>query len=371
MKIAIIAPDYPESDSFKYAFVHSRSKLYTQKNIQVKVFVVSGNPRKYIIDSISVNKNSIKELLEDINAFSPDCLAIHFPKIQMLPLLYKLKQPKVVWIHGHDIMWKFRLDKANNPLHWIFKRIILVPRELVQILLIRKLLKKAAKIVFVSKWIKKTAQLHSLCKYKNSVIIHNPVDTELFKYRNLNNSNTGISLRSFENSKYGLDILIKSLKKDENKDINVDLIGTGALYKKYKHLISRCNSSARIFNRSVKHSELPDLFYQYSFFVAPSRMETQGLAMCEAMSCGLPIIATNIGGIPEFVRHGIDGYLVPPNNPGELKKAIKTLLADKERMLEMSVNASNNIKLVCSIENTVSKEIDLLAQVIKEHKFNG
>ena len=67
-------------------------------------------------------------------------------------------------------------------------------------------------------------------------------------------------------------------------------------------------------NISLNHNEIPELLSKYSVFVAPSRVEAQGVSMCEAMACGLPIVATKVGGIPEFVRDGVDGYLVENEN---------------------------------------------------------
>jgi N-acetyl-alpha-D-glucosaminyl L-malate synthase BshA len=53
-------------------------------------------------------------------------------------------------------------------------------------------------------------------------------------------------------------------------------------------------------------------------FLLPSQLESFGLAALEAMACEVPVIATNVGGLPEVVEHGVDGYLV---EPGDVKSA--------------------------------------------------
>ena len=111
---------------------------------------------------------------------------------------------------------------------------------------------------------------------------------------------------------------------------------------------------------SITHNKIPKIYHNYGFFVAPSRVEAQGLAMCEAMSCGLPVIATNVGGIPEFVRHGVDGYLVPPDNPQAMRQAIIKLVSTKDLFNQMSVNARENIKNICSAHVIIKKEIEIL-----------
>jgi N-acetyl-alpha-D-glucosaminyl L-malate synthase BshA len=57
---------------------------------------------------------------------------------------------------------------------------------------------------------------------------------------------------------------------------------------------------------------------QADLFLLPSQLESFGLAALEAMACEVPVIATNTGGVPEVVEHGVDGYLV---EPGDVKTA--------------------------------------------------
>ncbi|NLI77764.1 MAG: glycosyltransferase [Candidatus Riflebacteria bacterium] len=65
-------------------------------------------------------------------------------------------------------------------------------------------------------------------------------------------------------------------------------------------------------------------------FVAPSREEAFGISICEAMERGVPVVATAVGGIPEIVRDGVDGRLVPPDDPPALAAALRPLLQDGE-----------------------------------------
>ena len=63
-------------------------------------------------------------------------------------------------------------------------------------------------------------------------------------------------------------------------------------------------------------------------FVLASHREPLGVAIMEAMSCGTPVIATNRGGVPELIDHGVDGYLVPPQDNKILAEAIRYLAQD-------------------------------------------
>jgi glycosyltransferase involved in cell wall biosynthesis len=65
--------------------------------------------------------------------------------------------------------------------------------------------------------------------------------------------------------------------------------------------------------------------------VHPARMEGLGVSLLQAASAGVPIVASRVGGIPEAVRDGENGLLVPPGDIAALRAAIETLLADPER----------------------------------------
>jgi len=69
-----------------------------------------------------------------------------------------------------------------------------------------------------------------------------------------------------------------------------------------------------------KQNEIREKLGQADLFLLPSQLESFGLAALEAMACEVPVIATNAGGVPEVVQHGVDGYLV---EPGDVKLAAK------------------------------------------------
>ena len=80
----------------------------------------------------------------------------------------------------------------------------------------------------------------------------------------------------------------------------------------------------------LSDEELTREFASASLFCLPSAHEGFGIVYLEAMSAGLPVIATRSGGAKELVRHGADGFLVEPGRPGALAKLLRRLLADPE-----------------------------------------
>jgi glycosyltransferase involved in cell wall biosynthesis len=63
--------------------------------------------------------------------------------------------------------------------------------------------------------------------------------------------------------------------------------------------------------------------------------ETFGMALCEAMACGTPVVASNFGGFREVVLDGVSGYLTRPQNPRDISLKVNKLLSDQNRAKEM------------------------------------
>ena len=75
-------------------------------------------------------------------------------------------------------------------------------------------------------------------------------------------------------------------------------------------------------------------------FALASHYEGYPIAIMEALAVGLPIVATKVGGVPEGVREGVEGLLVPPKRPDLLADAIESLVRDPQRRAEMSAAAA-------------------------------
>ena len=78
-------------------------------------------------------------------------------------------------------------------------------------------------------------------------------------------------------------------------------------------------------------SDVADILAAGDLFVMPSLSEGLPLALVEAMSFGLPVVVTRVGGVPEVVTDGVEGTLVPPSDPAALAAAIRALLDDPAR----------------------------------------
>jgi glycosyltransferase involved in cell wall biosynthesis len=100
-------------------------------------------------------------------------------------------------------------------------------------------------------------------------------------------------------------------------------------------------------------SDLLSLFRESALLVLSSKIEGLPNAVLEAMSCGRPVVATAVDGLPEVVEHGRTGLLVPPGRPDELAGAMLSLLSDPARATAMGVAAREKIVSSFSMEAMV------------------
>ena len=81
-----------------------------------------------------------------------------------------------------------------------------------------------------------------------------------------------------------------------------------------------------------------------SIVVVPSRMESLPTTVKEAFYLNVPVIGTDVGGIPELIKNNETGILVPPENPSELAQAVNELLFDKEKAKKLATNGNTFVK---------------------------
>jgi glycosyltransferase involved in cell wall biosynthesis len=88
------------------------------------------------------------------------------------------------------------------------------------------------------------------------------------------------------------------------------------------------------FKGLVAPSQLPDYYRKSAILISPSISEAFGMPLVEAMGCGIPVVCTNVGGMPEIAEDGVAGRLVAPGDPQELAEVLIDLLKDGKNLAE-------------------------------------
>jgi colanic acid/amylovoran biosynthesis glycosyltransferase len=172
------------------------------------------------------------------------------------------------------------------------------------------------------------------------------------------------SLQLYKGQKY----LIEACRILKQKEIpfHVDLIGMGVEKKKLAELIERYDLQDRISLMGARTQEevaaiLPsgNCYIQPSIILRKGTMEGIPVALMEAMVNGLPVIATNISGIPELVEDKHSGYLVPPQNPEKLAEALINIYDNYAEANRLAGNGREKVLNEFNLHKNV-KELSIL-----------
>jgi glycosyltransferase involved in cell wall biosynthesis len=149
------------------------------------------------------------------------------------------------------------------------------------------------------------------------------------------------------------------------------IVGDGPLRKKLEDQAEDLNISAHLVFTG-KRKDVPDLLSVMGIFVLPScSREGLGISIIEAMASEKPVVATEIGGIPEVVADEETGYLVPPQNPDALAKAIVNLLQSPQRAKEMGRRGRARFEEKFTKRKMLSEVENLYLNLMKERKHPG
>lgn len=114
--------------------------------------------------------------------------------------------------------------------------------------------------------------------------------------------------------------------------------------------------------------ELVALYREADVFVLPSRGDCFPQAVAEAMACGLPVVATTVGAIPDMVEDGVNGYLVPPRAPAALRRAILALAGSPELRREMGERGLDRARREHDARRNCNLLFDLMCRVARPRR---
>ncbi len=302
---------------------------------------------------INQYENAFKEAIEqEIKDFRPEI--IHAQHIWIISsILEKYNIPIIITSHGSDIMGYNESNKFHSH--------------------VRKAAKDCKKIITISNHNKEeVSTIFEEYKYK-IITIANGYNKDMFFKEKCSKEEV---LKSFNiKNKYdkiicfagrltknkGIDILLNSAKIYEKENILTLIAGHGSEYEVLFQLKEKLGLKNVVFLGDLKHEQLRKLYSISDVCVVPSRKEAFGLVALEAIACGLPVVATRQGGIPDFVNDKV-GVLVEEENVEELANAIMQVL-DKDKKFDI------NYLQQYAIDNySQEKLMDKLLQAYEEVK---
>ena len=374
MQIGILSPTFPPMPGGVASTVYYLAKNLVKKNHKVTVFKrgSSKKPRIHTTEGIKVVsipflpcypfhvyihgiffKKYFKYFEKEL-----DLLHVHIP----LPPKIQTNIPTVTTVHGFPEL-RTRSINATNPTsiaEFLFSSFVYDVEH--------QILQNVDRITTVSKKTSKELQWYYHYSESNITVIVNGVDIDFFSPKDRKNTDINILYAGRLDYKKGLIELIKSAK-DITKhfpNTNYLIAGTGPLINDLLRLVKNEGLHSRFkFFGHVNQKTLRNLYRESNVFILPSYYEGFPNVLLEAMSCGLQIIATDVGGIPEIIKHQKNGLLIPPKNSTAITNALTEILTDESLRLEISKNARYDAEKKYSWDHISNKYLKLYSSLLE------
>lgn len=149
----------------------------------------------------------------------------------------------------------------------------------------------------------------------------------------------------------------------KHPDTKFIFVGSGPKDKEIREEITAMGLQEHFILTGAR-KDIPEILNSLDIFVLPSQMEALGQAIIEAMSAGLPVVASNVGGIPELVKDGRTGFLVPKENPQALAEAINKLLAQPKMAKQMGQAGQQFVQSEFDYQHMIDKTDQLYKKLL-------
>lgn len=314
-------------------------------------------------------KDGIKIIRVSASNFLEKKMGIPYPifGLNLIRQTYnEIKKADIVHIHGHVYLTSLTATIIAKKLN---KRIILTQhntfisynnillnftQKYADKLIGRYVIKSSDNIISVSK--KTSEYINSIVNIKDKIrLSYNGVDINVFKPSK--NKLIDKQMMKYKNQficftvrrltfKNGIDTILKTAERLINEKNLMFLIGgTGPDFNKISEYINAKKlSNVKLLGR-VPDEILPQYYRISDVFILPSKQgEGFPLVILEALSSGIPVIATRSGGHVELIKNNYNGYLVSVDNSRQIAKLIKQLFKNRKLLLKLGKNSSNLVR---------------------------
>ena len=170
--------------------------------------------------------------------------------------------------------------------------------------------------------------------------------------------------------KYGIDILIRAfamLVATEERPVRLRIVGGGPQGTELMRLITALGISDKVdLIGPVPHARVPHELRQMDVFAALSRAdsETFGVAVIEASACALPVLVSDAGGLPEVVRDGVTGFVVPREQVAATAARLRELITTPELRHAMGEAGRAHVAANYAWPACVDRQLDVFEKVM-------
>lgn len=265
--------------------------------------------------------------------------------------------PVVCTVHGGDVN---KYPFWNRPTRWATQWA----------------LKRVERLISVSSCLKEN--ISSLVGSRQVEVVYNGADPRKFKPRPRMEARATLNLPMdrkiilFVGSLVpdkGVEFLLGAVSRLEGSDALLYVVGDGELTSSLMSMADDLGvlKVCRFMGRRP-YAEIPVWLSAADCLVLPSLTEGLPTILPEAMLCRVPIVATQVGGVPEIVRHGHNGLLVQPKDPIGLAEAIRSLLANDDGVSAMVERAEGTARVTLTWEANAQKTLGIYHQIVSARR---
>jgi glycosyltransferase involved in cell wall biosynthesis len=176
--------------------------------------------------------------------------------------------------------------------------------------------------------------------------IFNIIELDKFAFRERNQLRpVFLSNRNLE-PHYGVDCVLRAFARiqQQTPEASLTVVGDGSQREALEKLTTELNLQHTSFTGRVEHEQIYEHYTNADVFLNASRIDNQPLSILEAFACGLPVVTTNAGGIPDIVTDQKTGLVVAVDDCKTLAERATKLLCDRN----MSITITKNAREECS-----------------------
>jgi glycosyltransferase involved in cell wall biosynthesis len=204
------------------------------------------------------------------------------------------------------------------------------------------------------------------CGDSNAVVIYPGIDMDKFDPNEAPTQEQLVGTACRLEPVKGIPTLLKAIALVAKKHSSVRLViaGEGSWRNRLEEEAAQLGVQDKVSFLGWQ-DDVATLLGSWSIFVLPSLDEGFGVAVLEAMASGLPVVASDVGGLRELVQDGQTGFLVPPNDVNQLADKLLFLLDDPDLRMRMGIAARSRAREAFSITEMVKKTTDVYERLLK------
>lgn len=373
MKIGVITSAYPDYEDDPHGiFVHRLMREIVNKGHEVHVLApYTGGETKYILEGVHVERFHYFyprrfEKLSGRAGMIDNVKEGFLVKIQVLTFLFcnvfyslrKLKNMDIIHVHwpipnglGAVFLKKIYGIPYINTIHG---EEVHLSRRYRMLFALRWLVNNSSKTITNSTATRKFC-IEAGLTGENIGVIPFGVDADFFRPLDVYKDETIFQILSvgYLIERKGFEYLIRAMPYvlEEHKHVRLKIVGSGPLESKLKELIYELDIGDEVeIVRNVSGEELLMLYNSADLFVLPSIVDSQGnteglgVVLLEAMACGIPVIGSDVGGIPDIVLDSETGLLVIEKDVDNIYQTLRSVIENENLCGQLSVNGLKMIK---------------------------